>query len=902
MKGCFFAVSRDAAIASLIVCVVVVCTFGDALLGGSVFAFRDAAHTFPPLYRLVSDEWLAGRAPLWNPLLNGGQPLAGSGVAGAFYPPQILLAAVLPDGTSLVSLVLLHLLLTGIAAGLIARDNGCSLPAATLAGLTCAGCGAVLLQVYNPIMAAGAAWFAWSMRAGLQLIRRRTVADMLVLACSLALAVLAGDPQAAYHAGLVLGIFLLWGILRRPAGARAVGLSTAATTGAALVAAASLAAALSFVQISESAAFLRTTTRFADAYPLSIWDVRHQRNEASPPTDAPGRGSTWYDVILGRPPESVSFYHEIYRFSVMPWQLVETLSPTLCGTLLRRWTLNAGFERDAWVATLYAGMLPLACVVMTMWRLHDPRAACWKILLIVAFAACLGGFGIAGLLRHVVARGVGGPAPVPYRPGDEVGGLYWALVTFLPGYAGFRYPAKWLTPWALAFAQLAALGFDAFAHGIDRTRIARCLAALAVVSLFFTAVALAFASGSDLWLILAGGGLACLAAGVAALASIRMSVKDRYVAWLLVGLAALDLVAAGRLNVSLCRLSAIADGAGAVRSLSATRLPACRETGGRPRLAAIDGLMPDPDPARPAAWARSVGTIMRGNIPLLAGWGKFGEPGTAMEADTELLTSPLDPDRLTGFARRMFDTSAVEFFVLPGDASGQTLPEWQRDWSDQQRTGELRGTMPEGAPMPAFAVDGSANCHGDSDVRFVRNESALPRVRITRSVRRIAPIPTLPRSRHVAGLATIAFPNPSVPWLGDTALVESAADLPAIDTPNAGDGQGGDLAGESCRIIVDEPRQVVIEATLAAPGLVVLADSFHPDWRLQVASDHAPPADRAILRVNRIHRGCLLPAGQHVLEYRHRSRRFEQAAMISGTAWIAVAAGAIGMGIRGRRR
>jgi hypothetical protein len=74
-------------------------------------------------------------------------------------------------------------------------------------------------------------------------------------------------------------------------------------------------------------------------------------------------------------------------------------------------------------------------------------------------------------------------------------------------------------------------------------------------------------------------------------------------------------------------------------------------------------------------------------------------------------------------------------------------------------------------------------------------------------------------------MASIAFPNPRIPVLGSTVVVETAApvvlpDRTALQPP---------AAGERCRGVVDEPRRVVVEATLAAPGLVVLADTFHRD-------------------------------------------------------------------------
>jgi len=887
---------RQGVLAGAIALTVVVCLFAEALSGDRIFAFRDATHTFPPLYRLVCDEWLAGRAPLWNPLLNGGQPLAGSGITGAFYPPQILLAAILPDGLSLVVLVVGHLVVAGLAAGLIARDAGCSIPAAALAGLTYAGCGAVVLQVYNPIMVAGAAWFAVSIRFGLHVIRRCTVGNVLALAISLALAVLSGDPQAAYHAGIALGIFVVWRAWRHSDGGVTEGPQTVATSGIGLLAAAAIAAALALPQISESSAFLRTTTRFTDAFPLSIWDVQRHLADSSAAGERSPPEATWYDVIIGRPPESVSFYHEIYRFSVMPWQLVELFSPTLCGPFMRRWTLDAGFERDAWTATLYAGALPLACVVAAIWRRDDPRRSRWLMLLVIASLACLGGFGIVGLARHAVARVAGDTAPAPYLPGDEVGGLYWAMVTILPGYSGFRYPAKWLTPCALAFAQLAAFGFDDLMAGFARSHVRRSLIVIPIVSLLGTAVALASAPASDALSILAGGGLVG-ACSLAAVGTCRRAIdQSPRSPWLLVAVAAIDLVIGGRLNLAVCRFSSITDGTRILETVSAARLPACRDAGGRPRLVVIDALMPDPDPVDLEAWGRSVGTMMRGNIPMLGGWGKFGEPGTAMEADTELLASPLDPRRIAGFARRVFDTSSVEFFVLPGDDDGLALGEFQRDWSSRQRAGELHGSMPEGPPMPVFPAAGPAGGDSMPVARFIRNESALPRVRITRNLRRIDPLPPTPRNRHVASLAAIAFPNPTVPWLGDMAIVESATELPSLHQVRE------DVGDESCRIVVDESRRVVVEATLRTPALVVLADAFHPDWRLEVTSDGQPAVAREIVRANRIQRGCLLPAGRHMLDYRHRSPRFEHAAILSGMTWLCVAIGVSVAGIRGRWR
>lgn len=188
--------------------------------------------------------------------------------------------------------------------------------------------------------------------------------------------------------------------------------------------------------------------------------------------------------------------------------------------------------------------------------------------------------------------------------------------------------------------------------------------------------------------------------------------------------------------------------------------------------------------------------------------------------------------------------------------------------------------------MPGMLAQRPGMSSDDVFVKYVRNESAQPRARIASRVVRIEPV-TDPIGRELAlRLTDVAFPNPQIPFLGSTAIVESAA---ALDLPDRMGSTAPD-EGESCRIVVDEPRRVVIEASLSAPGLVVLADTFHPDWSLRVRSDGGPPRDRPILRANRIHRGCVLPAGRHVLEFTHRSRTFDRTWPVTVAAWIATLA------------
>lgn len=879
----------------MVVVLAVLCgLFGDVLSGRKFFAFRDSMHFFPPLYRLVADEWRSGRVPLWNPWLNGGQPLAATNTAGVFYPPQLLLTWLLPDGVSLTVLMLVHLALAAGAAFSLARDEGASRPASLVAALCFAGSGCILFHIYAPNALTGAAWAAWAVRAGARLVDRITAADFLCLSASLALAVLSGDPQSAFNAGIVVGL-LLW-CRRRPTAVEPDGSSwkRMASRCGVLAAAAGLGAALSYVQLALTREFMLTTTRYTDVVPVSIWDapgfaLRSQQTGGPP----------WYAVLIGRPPAGVGFYHEIYRYSIAPWWILECLSPTLAGRFLSRWPHDLGWEGHAWVATLYAGIIPLACVLLALAAPSARRRSRgWTAALAFAYLAAIGGFGLVGMTRHALARATGAEQVAFYQPGDEVGGLYWLLVTFLPGYSGFRYPAKWLAVFALAFSQLAAVGFDLVTRDDDRRHRATSLyAALAGMSLLVTASATIYAGPATRFVL--GGGLlaatvAAAACGVLVLGQRRIASRP-VVSAVLVALVTVDLVIAGRCFMFVSPFNALVEGGSALSSLRELRRPELARAGGAPRLTAIDDLIGIPRSDDPRQRAMFTGMAMRSHTPLLHGWGKIGDPGTAIEADAELFFhAPRNYGGSGIFARRMFDAAAVEFFVIPRHPPLSTpLTEFDFDWSPAQKRGSDDTPAPAGERMPGTLALPPGMPEEEAFVKYVRNESALPRARIAGRIRRVDPSSIRAEQARTELLSEIAFPNPRIPALGTTVVVESAAPLDIPDRP--ADGPHGE---EECRIVVDEPQRVVVEATLRDPGLVVLADTFHPDWHLTVRSDGGDPRAGDVLRVNRVHRGCTLPAGRHVLEFAYRSATFERTWPITAIAWIGLLTMAVVLQLR----
>jgi hypothetical protein len=103
----------------------------------------------------------------------------------------------------------------------------------------------------------------------------------------------------------------------------------------------------------------------------------------------------------------------------------------------------------------------------------------------------------------------------------------------------------------------------------------------------------------------------------------------------------------------------------------------------------------------------------------------------------------------------------------------------------------------------------------------------------------------------------------------------------------------GPSRGEAARIVVDEERTVEIEATLAGPGLVVLADSFYPGWRATVDGRPAP-----ILAVNHLFRGVPADAGRHRVRLEYQPLSVTLGAGGSTVGWIAIGV----LALVGRRR
>jgi hypothetical protein len=85
-------------------------------------------------------------------------------------------------------------------------------------------------------------------------------------------------------------------------------------------------------------------------------------------------------------------------------------------------------------------------------------------------------------------------------------------------------------------------------------------------------------------------------------------------------------------------------------------------------------------------------------------------------------------------------------------------------------------------------------------------------------------------------------------------------------------------------------NRVELAAELPTPAVVVLAESYDPDWRVTVDGEEA-----RLLRANGMFRGVVVPAGRHRVVFSYRPRAVMAGALISALALLAALATALSL-------
>lgn len=472
-----------------------VSVFSRVVFGDGLMSFRDTLNFYFPVFQYQTEEWGQGRLPLWNPYSSCGEPFLATGTSSVLYPGKLIFALPLNFVARFHLYVILHVVLAGWACGLLARSWGASFAAATLAALSYCLSGTVVFQYSNVVFLCGAAWFPLALYFGSRLVDSRKFRDAAGLATTLAMMLLAGDPQMSYQVGGLVAILALMDFLKAGRNSESAPQNSIARdrhwysrfAGGRLfwlLVAAVLAAGLSAVQILPSAELLALSERGTPPAPRSLYEIpgflltdakeRARHNDGTP--------AQWYDTIIGNPPGS---RHDAtaYATSIEPWRLVELVLPGFSGNTFgrdTRWPVGLGWQRQIWNPSLYLGVIPFLFAVAAFRPRHANLRYQWILLSgIIAGVASFGCYGPMYLAQLTT-----GASDTEQLASGGVGGVFWFMRLTLPGFAGFRFPAKLFTIATLAISLLAAAGMDRWLQGPIK-RLTRFGAGLLVLCAVF---------------------------------------------------------------------------------------------------------------------------------------------------------------------------------------------------------------------------------------------------------------------------------------------------------------------------------------------------------------------------------------------------------------------------------
>lgn len=928
-------------------------TFGDVIFRDRNFIYRDAGHFYYPLLKLVQDEWRAGRWPLWNPYENGGMPLLGNPASAVLYPPRIVIFQWLPIsyGTAYKWYILMHVLLSAATAYAMARNWKATDFAAGLAAISYAFGAVVMFQYCNVIFLVGAAWVPLGLLATDRLLSVGSWRWAVMLGLVLAMQVLGGDPEAAYVTGGLAALYLIFLDLK-------FGLGLTGALGTSLLI--KLLVGNESIKSLDGVMLALIAFALLVASPVAWWWIRLKQLTSPASTDAirMKRRRRWCLLIAAAVAVGVSavqwlptwefsrislraaggIHHEAYAFWVAPWRFVEMLWPNVSGhqfPINTRWLDIFAVGDRTWEPSLYFGVLTLV-LSLSAWRIRavPPWQRWLSLTLVLSIWAAAGPAGGLSwywkMANRVEAIMTNDPAAAPTNPANAgstkgregppteletpAGGLYWLLVQLLPGFGGFRYPAKLMTFAAAAFSALAAVGWDRL-FSYEDPRKWRVIASVAFTSFVLALVALVTRPHladwlQESWLARGAPYYGPLLGAEAAWCIVRSFVTTAVVLTLVFGVCCLTRL---RFNVEVVAaivLAVVAVDIGLANQwMVATASQSQFDT--EPRVMEIirdaeaaEGTQEPLQPFRihrisiwsPLGWFERVSADQgeevfrweKDTIQPKYGLLTFEGSGRLSYTINQGTLEPYDywwffssfysnttpvPRSIVYHPMRGYDMWGAKYFVLPKGANDK----------DEHRG--IRTFL-----MHSRLIDESDMEEDDFQVR--RNDSYFPRAWIVHRLIYRKPIQGLAKADRMDRMREILYSGFDGLWIESEleGRVQDPREVAWIEHPDPGfvaslQAQAADPETDRCQIVSYEPDRVEIEVETSARGVMVLADLYFTGWQLNV--DGKPTE---ILRANRVMRGVPLSPGKHRVVFMYNPLSFRVGGLITLLSLGAIAA------------
>ncbi|GIW97488.1 MAG: hypothetical protein KatS3mg111_0821 [Pirellulaceae bacterium] len=424
--------------------------FGDGLCEHQVPAFRDGFHFYYPQAVWLDNQFQTGHYfPTWNAQESFGTAVSGQPSAALFYPLRPLWWIPGPSIEQRYALFLIvHLVIAAWGMQRCAIRWGKDGSTASWIGVAYALSGPVLFQHSNLIYLCSAAWLGWMLSALAGWVRtgHATLKDQFQLGLFVSLMALGGDFHAAVNCLLILlAVALrhaLWAF-RQPGKTwpRCAG-GTLPLRQFLLVLV--LCATFTAPQWTSTVAWLQTS----HSRQYHHADARQGASEDDGVTAASQLAA---QLIAEVPP----LENNVFDFSLAPWHLLTLVWPTVGGHFLPehgRWWSLFHVEPRMWIPSLYCGFLPILLLLSRWCRRRDSGQRgdpFFGWLAAAALLLALGNFTVLWALRNVL-HWLGLEEITARLPPDRVAGPYYWLTQLVPGYAWFRYPAKWTTFFAAA--------------------------------------------------------------------------------------------------------------------------------------------------------------------------------------------------------------------------------------------------------------------------------------------------------------------------------------------------------------------------------------------------------------------------------------------------------------------